>query len=59
MLLDVITFMLVVRAQDELAVRQLLRELTYCPDEGYQSAVVLKGTGLCGQTGRNWVVGLY
>lgn len=59
MLLDIITFVLIIKAQDELAARQLLKELTYCSDEGYQTAVVLKGVGLCGQAGKAWVLGLY
>lgn len=59
MLLDIITLMLVVKAQDEFAARQLLRELTYCADENYQSTVVLKGVGLSGFLGREWILGLY
>lgn len=59
MLLDVITLMLAVKARDETAVRQLLKELTFCPQESYQTTVVLKGVGLCGQAGREWIMGLY
>lgn len=59
MLLDVLSMMLVVKAQDELATRQLLKELTFCSDETYQSNVVLKGVGLCGHIGRHWITGLY
>lgn len=59
MLLDLLTFVLVLRARDQIAARQLLKELTYRLDDEYAANVLLKGVGFVGGSSREWVAGVY
>lgn len=68
LIIDVLTFALVVLAQNDIAARAFLRELAWRGDEAYASAVVFKGIALADglavlrgrpAVGREWVGGLW
>lgn len=66
MLFDVLTLAMILRAKDDIAAKQFLRELTYRPQyaevEGvsdYPKAVVLKAVAICGSSSHRWLEDLF
>lgn len=66
MLLDVLTLALIMRAKDDIAARQFLRELTYRPQyaevEGvadYPKTVVLKAVAVSGPGAQQWLEAVF
>jgi len=65
-LLDVLTLAMIIRAKNDIAAKQFLRELTYRPQhaevEGvsdYPKMVVLKAVSVVGVWGQGWLEGLF
>lgn len=60
-LIDIITLMLVLKAQNDIAARQLLLHLASSHDEDYSRLVILKAIGLSNSStaARQWLTSLY
>ena len=61
MLLDIITLVGIITAQNDIAARQLLLELASNHDEDYSKLVILKSVSLLDQPaiGKQWLANLY
>lgn len=66
MLLDILTLAMILRAQDDIAAKQFLRELTYRPQhaevegvQDYPKAVVLKAIAICGGQSQEWLENVF
>lgn len=66
MLLDIITFMVILNARNDIAARQFLKELTLKPIASeedcvsdYQKTVVVRAVGLAGPGAKEWVGGVF
>jgi len=60
-LIDIVTLMLILKAQNDIAARQLLLHLASSRDEDYSRLVILKAVGLSETptTSRQWLTSLY
>jgi len=60
-LIDIITFVLILKAKNDIAARQFLLHLASAHNEDYSRLVVLKAVGLSETptTSRQWLTSLY